>query len=117
MSVNMRYITVDSSKEDKPVFVGKPRVIRENKGKRVVIEIDVVSKSKPESQWAKDDKAIKDEGRYIIEVFESQPNMYILVLEIDDLHPEDAGKYKCTAKNAKGDASTQVDLKVDGKQS
>lgn len=40
--------------------------------------------------------------------------MYILVLEIDDLQPEDAGTYKCTVNNAKGDASTQVDLKIDG---
>jgi outer membrane biosynthesis protein TonB len=40
--------------------------------------------------------------------------MYILVLEVDDLQPEDAGTYKCTVNNANGDASTQVDLKIDG---
>lgn len=103
------------SKEEKPLFIGKPRIIRENKGKRVVFEIDVVSKSKPDVKWEKEGKPVRNEGRHIIETFESQPNMFILVLEIDDLHPEDAGKYKCIVKNAKGDASTQVDLKVDGK--
>lgn len=91
-------------------------MIKENKNKRAVIEIDVVSKSKPDAQWAKDGQPVRNEGRRVIEVFESQPNMFILVLEIDDLQPEDAGKYKCTVKNAKGDASTQVDLKVEGKQ-
>ena len=104
------------SKEEKPIIIGKPRVIRENKGKRVVIEIDVVSKTKPDAAWTKDGQAVRNEGRHVIEVFESQPNMFILVLEIDDLLPEDAGKYKCAVKNAKGDASIQVDLTVDGKK-
>lgn len=75
-----------------------------------------MSKSKPEAAWTKDGQAIRNEGRRVIEVFESQPNMFILVLEIDDVLPEDAGKYKCSAKNAKGEASVQVDLTVDGTQ-
>jgi hypothetical protein len=80
----------------------------------VVFEVDVVSKTKPDVKWEKDGQQVRDEGRHIIETFESQSNMYVLVLEIDDLQPEDAGKYKCTAKNAKGDAFIQVDFKIDG---
>lgn len=74
----------------------------------------MLSKSKPDAAWTKDGQTVRNEGRHVIEVFESQPNMFILVLEIDDLHPEDTGKYKCTVKNAKGDAYTQVDLTTDG---
>lgn len=98
------------------MFVGKPRVVKENGGKRVLIEIDVLSTKKPTVVWSKDGQNIKDEGRYIIDIFETQPNMFILVLEIDSVTPQDGGKYKCSVGNQKGDASTQVDLQLDGEE-
>jgi hypothetical protein len=98
------------------VLVGKPRIIKENNNSRVVFEIDVISTVKPNVVWLKDGNSIKDEGRYIVDVFDSQPNMYIIVLEIDNLTPNDSGKYKCTVANPKGDASTIIDFKLEGEE-
>jgi hypothetical protein len=43
-------------------------------------------------------------GRFLLEFNETQPHMYCIVLEIDNVEPLDAGSYVCIAKNPKGEA-------------
>ena len=89
--------------------------MKENGGKRIVIEIDCDSASKPDVAWMKGSTPLKNEGRVLIDVDESQKPRYIFILEIDAIVPGDAGIYKCVAKTAKGEASTTAEIKLDGK--
>lgn len=102
-------------KEGVPTFAGKPRVLKENGGKRIVIEIDCDAASKPDIVWMKGSTTLKNEGRFLIDVDDSQKPRYIFILEIDAIVSEDAGIYKCVAKTAKGEASTTAEIKLDGK--
>ncbi|CAF0846330.1 unnamed protein product [Brachionus calyciflorus] len=99
--------------EDKPVFLGQPRIIKENKNQRIVFEVDCGSKDKPQVTWTKDGKAIKNEGRYLIDIDDSQVNIFVIILEIDNIVAQDAGKYKCTAKNAKGENSIIIEFNLE----
>jgi hypothetical protein len=94
--------------------VGKPRVVKENSNTRIVIEIDCESKAAPDLIWSHNNETIKNQGRYLIDVFDPHTGLFILVLEIDDVVPEDAGTYKCVAKNHKGESTTNVEVKLDG---
>ena len=91
-------------------------MIKENGNTRIVIECDCESKNKPEIKWSRNNVEIKNEGRYLIEVCEIKQSMFILVLEIDNIMAADAGTYKVTAKNAKGESVANVELKLDEKK-
>jgi hypothetical protein len=64
--------------------------------------------------WTRNNEKLKNQGRYLIDVFDTKASVFILVLEIDNITPEDAGTYKCTAKNHKGENSVNVEVKLDG---
>lgn len=93
--------------------MGQPRIIKENKNQRIIFEIDCGSKDKPQVVWSKDGKQIKNEGRYLIDIDDSQANIFVIILEIDNVVNGDAGKYKCVAKNAKGESSVVIEFNLD----
>lgn len=94
--------------------MGQPRIIRENKNQRIVFEVDCGSKTKPQIVWTKEGKTIKNEGRFLIDIDDSQANIFVIILEIDKVVPEDAGKYKCMAKNANGENFVVIEFNLDG---
>ena len=51
----------------------------------------------------------------MIDVDESHAPSIVIILEIDKVSSSDEGTYKCVAKNAKGESSILVELKLDGK--
>lgn len=94
--------------------MGKPRVIKENNSARIVIEIDCQSKTQPDVTFSHNGADLQNKGRHLIDVYDAKGGVFILVLEIDDVVPEDAGSYKCVARNAKGESQTTFDVKLDG---
>ena len=96
------------------MFVGKPRILKENKGQRIVIECDCDSKQTPNIIWLKNNEPVKNEGRYLIDIDTNQAPHLVIILEIDNVRPEDNGTYKCTAKNNKGETSINIEVKLDG---
>jgi uncharacterized protein len=51
--------------------LGKPRVLKENNGKRLVFECDCESEGgAPQVTWFKDGEPIPNEGRFLIDIFE-----------------------------------------------
>lgn len=61
----------------------------------------------PEVTWYHDDKLIDDDVRFSIET-EGE----LIRLCIKETQPEDAGRYKCVAKNKAGESSCAVSLRV-----
>ncbi len=61
----------------------------------------------PEIAWYCDDKPLEDDARIGME---SEGDVYRLCIK--DTRPEDAGRYKCAAKNSAGESSCAVSLRV-----
>lgn len=95
----------------KPEFIGRPRIIKENNDKTIVLELDCEGDKLADCQWFKDGAPIKNAGRYLIEFTETSPKLFCLVLEIDNIIPSDAGSYTCVAKNDAGDSERNVVLR------
>ena len=53
---------------------------------------------------------VKNRGKYLIDIVESNKNMYILILEIERVHPSDSGIYECIAKISGAEAICNFDL-------
>lgn len=93
-----------------PKFLGRPRIIKENDDKTIVLELDCEGDLK-DVAWLKDGDLIKNAGRYLIEFSETSSKMHVVVLEIDNVNPGDAGSYTCVAKNKSGDSERNVVLR------
>ncbi len=89
--------------------------MRESNGSRIVIECQCETRVIKEVFWYKEEILIKNEGRYLIDVDESHAPNFVIILEIDGVNASDEGKYKCVAKNAKGESSTVIEIKLEGK--
>lgn len=94
--------------DQKPVFKQQLQDIVAEPGKEA--KFDVVIEGDIDIEWVKDEKVIKDEGRFIL-VDDEGPGKYSLV--IDDIKPEDAGEYECIAINDFGETSTKAQLKFE----
>ena len=99
-----------------PEFTGRPRIIKENNDSTIVLELDCEAEKMGDIIWLKDDMPIKNQGRYLMEFNESQPNMFCIVLEIENVDTEDAGTYVCIARNSKGEAERIIILRPEDVQ-
>ncbi len=81
-------------------------------GERVKLELRVTGE--PELTWTKDGKAIKSEGRFLITNTPTANNTYSL--EIRDCTLQDSGRYKCVAKNSRGQVFCSCTVSVLEKQ-
>lgn len=81
-----------------------------------MFEVDCGSKTKPQVVWTKEGKTIKNEGRFLIDIDDSQTNIFVIILEIDKVVPEDAGKYQCTAKNANGENFVVIEFNLESEK-
>ena len=89
----------------KPQFIERPKHTDVSEGEDAIFTIRV--SGEPEVTWYHDDKPIDEDARFVIET-EGE----LIRLCIKDTQPEDAGRYKCVAKNKAGESSCTVSLRV-----
>ena len=105
-------IKIIFSQEKAPSFIGKPRILKENKGQRIVFECDCESGKKPDIQWSKNGQTIANQGRFLIDIDDSQKSHFVIILEIDNIQSDDEGVYRCEAKTSAGQSHVDIDLKL-----
>ena len=98
--------------DEKPLFTAllKDRTIEDGSVAR--FDVRVRGKPSPEVTWYKDNKKIQPENFPHIKVL-SQDDLHSIL--ITDGKYEDAGVYKCVAKNNAGETSCVGHLFVEGK--
>uniref|UniRef100_A0A0N4ZKF6 Obscurin n=1 Tax=Parastrongyloides trichosuri TaxID=131310 RepID=A0A0N4ZKF6_PARTI len=98
----------DNSGLVEPMFIEPLKPCQVTEYETVELSCRVNEESKPEIHWFKDNSPVKTSS-HIIE--EHLPDGG-LKLRIESASIEDAGEYKCEAKNIKGKATTDSQLKV-----
>lgn len=78
--------------------------------KKAKFEVKIQGTPKPEVEWFKNGKQIKDGGRFQV-IAEEEDNLYSLV--IDKVEPEDVAAYKCVASNDLGEVETTASLTLE----
>jgi hypothetical protein len=98
-----------------PIFIGIPKLVSDNGGKRIIIECRCESaEGAPQIIWLKDGTQLKNEGRHLIDVETVDKTHFLIILEIDQVVDSDAGAYKCVAKNGAGEGATTITVKTEG---
>ena len=90
-----------------PQIREKPKVIRVQKKRTIVIECSVRCAAPPEVTWYKEKTVVKKDSRRTVNIQQVQKGEYKVQLEISDASKEDKGSYKFVAKNEKGESSSQ----------
>ena len=78
-----------------------------NDGTRLELKVNVKGDPLPQVTWTKDGKALASN-----DVMEVKYKNEIALLTINEIYPEDAGKYTCKATNAKGSVETSSTIKI-----
>lgn len=94
----------------KPEFVEKMKNVNVQAGKEARFDVRVSGSPPPEVDWLKGDEKIEDDGRFVIVDGEAD-GLFSLIIE--EIKPEDAGKYECIAFNELGEASSKANLAVE----
>ena len=89
----------------KPQFNERPKHTDVNEGDEALFTVRV--SGEPDVVWYQDDKLLEDDARIAME---SENDVYRLCIK--DARSEDAGRYKCVAKNSAGESSCTVSLRV-----
>lgn len=93
----------------KPVFEEKMKPVTVNEGDPATFTVKVTGNPPPVIDWYQGKEQLEDKGR--IEMVDSEETS-IYSLTIKDTLLEDAGTYKCVAKNEEGEASSKAALAV-----
>ncbi|XP_074598807.1 projectin protein bent isoform X2 [Brevipalpus obovatus] len=97
-----------------PVIKEKPKVIKQIREKKIIIEVRVASAGKPNVQWIKESTTVREDSRRRVKIQEITKGEYSIALEIDRVEKLDKGVYKLVAKNEKGECTSQsVTVDVD----
>ncbi|XP_053200690.1 twitchin-like isoform X3 [Panonychus citri] len=91
-----------------PVIKEKPKVIKQTKERKVVIEVRIASGAAPKVQWMKESTVIREDSRHVVRIQEVSKGEYAVALEIDKAEKLDKGTYKVVAKNEKGECTSQA---------
>ncbi|KAG1651275.1 Twitchin [Nymphon striatum] len=91
-----------------PIIKERPKVVRIERHRRIVIECIVQSKNKPECLWFHEDNKVREDRRKNITVKEVNQGEFTVSLEIDKPDDADIGSYKLVAKNDKGESISQT---------
>lgn len=95
----------------------KPRVIKQIREKRIIIEARVASAAQPKVHWMKESVILREDSRHSVKVQEISKGEYEVALQIDRAEKSDKGSYKLVAKNEKGECTSPVVLvDVEGKR-
>ncbi|KFM81373.1 Twitchin, partial [Stegodyphus mimosarum] len=102
-----------------PVIKEKPKIIKKEIHKKVVIECRVASVSKPTCTWFKESSMVSESSKHTVRITEVTKGEFAVALEIDKPTGEDKGNYKMVAKNEKGEITStavQVDIEEEKKE-
>lgn len=100
-----------------PVISQRPRVIRHEQQRKIVIECAVKSANKPQVTWVRESAVVKEDSRHQVIVREQRKGEYVIVLEIEEPSEKDKGAYKMKAKNEKGEViSDEILVTVEDKE-
>ena len=94
----------------KPEFKEKMKNACVQAGKQARFDVLVTGLPPPEVDWLKGDDKLEDEGRFSM-IDNEEEGSFSLIIE--DVKPEDSGKYECIAFNELGEASCRANLVVE----
>ncbi|RWS15516.1 twitchin-like isoform X8, partial [Dinothrombium tinctorium] len=95
-----------------PVFKEKPKIVKHEKQKKIVIEVVVAAGDKPDVKWYRETNIVREDSRHSVVIREVSKGEYAVALEIEKPEKTDKGTYKVVAKNDKGE-STSLPIKVE----
>ncbi|KAL3842487.1 hypothetical protein ACJMK2_020493 [Sinanodonta woodiana] len=96
-----------------PNFTQKPVIQQVDGGKKLLVECQLTADPEPSITWFRDGTQITAGGKIQMRAELKSPKNYLIVLEITDVSPQDAGSYKVTAKNALGESNATIGLNFD----
>uniref|UniRef100_A0A674BTL2 Myosin light chain kinase, smooth muscle n=1 Tax=Salmo trutta TaxID=8032 RepID=A0A674BTL2_SALTR len=98
---------VDAKKPSAPVFLRGLKDLKVMDGSQVIMTVEVTGNPHPEIVWLHNGKEIQESEDFH---FERKGNQYSLFIQ--EVFPEDTGKYTCEAWNKVGEVRTEVSLTV-----
>ncbi|KAL0963763.1 hypothetical protein UPYG_G00313190 [Umbra pygmaea] len=98
---------VDTKKLSAPVFLRGLKDLKVMDGSQVIMAIEVTGNPHPEVLWLHNGKEIQESEDFH---FERKGNQYSLFIQ--EVFPEDTGKYTCEVWNEEGEARTEASLTV-----
>ncbi|XP_022091183.1 twitchin-like isoform X3 [Acanthaster planci] len=113
-TINLNFDVREANKEGAPTFIEKPTIKQEDNGRRLVMECKVMADPRPKVVWYYNNKELKDAGRYRLRTTK-QGKIYVLVLDLSGVTPQDMGVYKVVAENEKGKASSTMTVNFEVK--
>ncbi|KAG8335962.1 hypothetical protein J6590_055694 [Homalodisca vitripennis] len=104
-------VTVMGVAEDfAPSFTQKPQLRQEDEGNRLVFECKILSSPKPDITWFRSETQLAENNRTVMKIQTVGTNLFLVVLELDDVVESDAGLYKVKAKNKMGEVAASINL-------
>ncbi|KAG9271439.1 myosin light chain kinase, smooth muscle isoform X2 [Astyanax mexicanus] len=97
----------DMKKPSAPVFLKELQDLRVMDGSQVTMTVEVTGLPTPQVLWLHNGKEIQESEDFH---FEKKGNQYSLFIQ--EVFPEDTGKYTCEAWNEVGEARTEASLTV-----
>ncbi|RZF42380.1 hypothetical protein LSTR_LSTR004188 [Laodelphax striatellus] len=93
-----------------PSFTQKPQLRQEDEGNRLVFECKILSSPKPDITWFRSETQLAEDNRTVMKTQTIGTNLFLVVLELDDVVETDAGLYKVKAKNKMGEVAASINL-------
>ena len=94
----------------KPEFKEKLKNVSVQSGNKARFDVLVTGSPPPEVDWLKGDDKLEDAGRFSL-LDNEEEGIFSLIIE--DVKPEDGGKYECIAFNELGEVSCKANLAVE----
>lgn len=96
-----------------PIFSIKPRVIKRESQRKIIIEASVKSSAAPQITWIRESMTVREDSRHQFICREQRKGEYMIQLEIEEPGERDKGVYKVKAKNEKGEVVSE-EVRVTG---
>lgn len=97
----------NDSASSAPTFTTGLKNLNIGDGERLTLQCQVAGDPEPQVVWYKDGKKLESN-----DFVDLKYKYGLATLKIEEVYPEDAGEYKCVAKNYVNQAETQCTLKV-----
>lgn len=97
----------NDSASSPPTFTTGLKHLTIGDGERLTLQCQVAGDPEPQVTWFKDGKKLESN-----DFVDLKYKYGLATLKVEEVYPEDAGEYKCIAKNYVNQAETQCTLKV-----